>query len=313
MRKIGLLGTGFAQAHAAVYAARDDVEVIVFGRRTEALQWFTDSFGFATTTDLDAVFEDADIDLIDICLPTSLHAEMVLRGLAAGKHVLTELPLAADLESARTVTAAAAASDRQVFVDMFERFLPSNRLLFDAVAEEIYGPLRHLAIEMNTAPLWPGANLGLSAVPMDMMHSDFDLLVTVLGVPDTVEVVAAVGGTQSGVVDVGFGYPHASARCSSSSMMPMSYGARGGYRATFADAVLESASTQGYDGKPDSVVTVYTADDVKRIDLPGGDPYTSMIEHVLACLRAEATNLITPASALAALELTLQIDQRVNG
>jgi hypothetical protein len=31
--KIALLGTGFGQAHAAVYAARPDVdEVIVFGR-----------------------------------------------------------------------------------------------------------------------------------------------------------------------------------------------------------------------------------------------------------------------------------------
>ena len=36
--KIALLGTGFGQAHAAVYAARPDVdEVIVFGRTPEKI------------------------------------------------------------------------------------------------------------------------------------------------------------------------------------------------------------------------------------------------------------------------------------
>lgn len=36
--KIALLGTGFGQAHAAVYAQRPDVdEVVVFGRTPEKL------------------------------------------------------------------------------------------------------------------------------------------------------------------------------------------------------------------------------------------------------------------------------------
>ena len=36
-----------------------------------------------------------------------------------------------------------------------------------------------------------------------------------------------------------------------------------------------------------------------------------MIDHVLAVLRGEATNQITPASTLDALKLTLDIDQAV--
>ena len=57
--KIALLGTGFGQAHAAVYAQRPDVDhVIVFGRAREKLAKISDQFGFATTTDLDAVITD---------------------------------------------------------------------------------------------------------------------------------------------------------------------------------------------------------------------------------------------------------------
>ena len=52
--KIALLGTGFGQAHAAVYAGRDDVdEVVVFGRTPQKLASIGEQFGFATTTDVD--------------------------------------------------------------------------------------------------------------------------------------------------------------------------------------------------------------------------------------------------------------------
>jgi predicted dehydrogenase len=75
--KIALLGTGFGQAHAAVYQQRDDVdEVVVFGRTPDKLAKISEQFGFATTTDLDTVIADASVDLVDICLPTGLHAEV---------------------------------------------------------------------------------------------------------------------------------------------------------------------------------------------------------------------------------------------
>ena len=57
--KVALLGTGFGQAHAAVYTQRADVdEVVVFGRTSEKLAQIRDDFGFATSTDLDAVLHD---------------------------------------------------------------------------------------------------------------------------------------------------------------------------------------------------------------------------------------------------------------
>ena len=50
--KIALLGTGFGQAHAAVYAQRPDVdEVVVFGRTPQKLATINDQFGFVTTTE----------------------------------------------------------------------------------------------------------------------------------------------------------------------------------------------------------------------------------------------------------------------
>src|SRR5215469_870773 len=105
--KIALLGPGFGQAHAAVYAQRSDVdEVIVFGRTAEKLAKIGGEFGFATSTDLDRLIADSSVDLVDICLPTLLHADVAIRAMQAGKAVLIELPLAATLDDARRVVAA---------------------------------------------------------------------------------------------------------------------------------------------------------------------------------------------------------------
>src|SRR5262249_39116206 len=83
--KIALLGTGFGQAHAAVYAQRPDVgEVVVFGRTAAKLATISGQFGFATTTDLNALITDDSVDLVDICLPTRLHADVAVAAMQAG-------------------------------------------------------------------------------------------------------------------------------------------------------------------------------------------------------------------------------------
>ncbi|NNH68659.1 Gfo/Idh/MocA family oxidoreductase [Nocardia uniformis] len=303
--KIALLGTGFGQAHAAVFASRDDVEVIVFGRTPAALERIHDSYGFATSTDLDSLYDDPTIDLIDICLPTALHAEHVQRGLAAGKHVLCELPLALSMADARRVADAAAASDRQVFVDMFDRFSPVNRILFEATRSGTYGRLLELELELRTALLWPGYDLGLDSIALDAMHGDLDVLTRVLGVPETVSAIGTAGAQRGSAAYVTLTYPNAVARVSASSLMPDPYGSRGGFRATFTDGVLEHRFGDGRDA--DSAVIEYSGSGTRTLKAEGPQNYAAMIDHVLTCLRGETENEIAPSSVLDTLALTLDI------
>jgi predicted dehydrogenase len=311
--KIALLGTGFGQAHAAVYATRPDVdEVIVFGRTPQKLAKISDQFGFATTTDLDALITDAAVDLVDICLPTGLHADTAVRAMQAGNDVLIELPLAATIDDAHRIVAAQQATGRRAFVDMFSRFGPANQHLRQAVADQRYGQLKVLEIEGRTALLWEGYHLSLQTLALDMMHADFDLVTGLLGLPDTVHVAGIDGPAGRGsVAEVVLGYPDAIARCTSSSLMPKAYGMRGGYRATFTGAVLEYTMRAGFTGQGPSTLTEYTADGESPIELSAVSPYAAMIDHVLACLSGRADNLIEPTSALGALELTLDVHQRL--
>lgn len=310
--KIALLGTGFGQAHAAVYAARGDVEVVMFGRDPDKTAKAAAQFGFEHATDMDAAFTDDSFDLVDICLPIGLHADYVLRALEAGKHALVELPLADDLADAQRVIDATARGDRQVFVDMFERFIPANQALFDAVGDGTYGRLEQLNLWNTTAHLWPGASLGLKVLPLEAMHSDMDIVTRILGMPQDISVATHARDEKSGSIDALLTFPGAMVRDSVSALMPMPWGARGGYTATFTDGVLEATSTMGFDGKPTGTVTAYTAHGVTELDLPPADQYTAMIDHVLAVLRGQAENQITPASVLDALTLTLDLDRAVN-
>jgi hypothetical protein len=67
----------------------------------------------------------------------------------------------------------------------------------------------------------------------------------------------------------------------------------------------------GFTGQGPATLTEHTADGERPVDLPDTSPYEAMIDHVLACLHGEADNLIKPASALLALELTLGVHQRL--
>ena len=60
--------------------------------------------------DWQALVEDPAIDVVHNCTPNYLHAEVARAVLAAGKHLITEKPLATNIEDARTLVAAAVES-----------------------------------------------------------------------------------------------------------------------------------------------------------------------------------------------------------
>jgi predicted dehydrogenase len=281
--------------------------VVVFGRTPAKLQAFADEFGYATTTEGASIYDDPTIDLVDVCLPTPVHAEHALRALAAGKHVLCELPLAATMVDARRIIDTQAASDRQVFVDMFGRFDPATEVLHTAIAQGRYGTLQTLTMELRTALLWEGYQLGLDSIAMDMLHSGLDAIVTALGRPESVTAVGVGKDSGRSAAEILLGYPSAIVRCSVSALLPKPYGVRGGYRAVCTEGAIESSWTAGYDGRPTGTLTEYTEHGQREVGLPARDAYAAVIDHVIACCQGRETSRLGPASVLDTLQLTLDV------
>jgi predicted dehydrogenase len=96
--KVGLIGSGFVAdlhmyAYKRVYGV--DVEVTAVVSRGDHVEGFAAKHGIAQThRDYRALLADPAIDVIDICTPPALHAEMIVAAAHAGKHVICEKPFA---------------------------------------------------------------------------------------------------------------------------------------------------------------------------------------------------------------------------
>lgn len=117
-RPLGVAAIGYAfmgRAHSHAWrtvASHFDVpafeQKVLVGRDGDAVAAAAAKYGWSeSATDWREVIARGDIDIVDICAPGWLHAEMAAAALAAGKHVLVEKPLANTLGEAEAMVAAA--------------------------------------------------------------------------------------------------------------------------------------------------------------------------------------------------------------
>lgn len=122
--------------------------VAVSGRDADAARAFADRFGIADVeTDWRALLTRGDIDVIDICTPGHLHAEIAIAALDAGIHVLCEKPLANTLEEAERMNAAAeraAARGVRAMVGFSYRRTPALAHARRLVTDGRLGTIRHI-------------------------------------------------------------------------------------------------------------------------------------------------------------------------
>src|SRR5699024_8166476 len=111
------MGRAHSQAWRTVGAAFDvprTARRVVVGRDESAVADAASRLGWEEhATDWREVIAREGIDIVDICTPGFLHAEIAIAALEAGKHVRCERPLANDTAEAEAmVTAARAARQR---------------------------------------------------------------------------------------------------------------------------------------------------------------------------------------------------------
>ena len=115
--RVAVVGAGIGRAHVEAYVANTpfyEVALICDLDAERAREVATVAPGATPETSFAAVLARPDIDLVDICLPPSLHLGAIEASLAAGKHVLCEKPIVASLDEVRRVRRAAARAGRAV-------------------------------------------------------------------------------------------------------------------------------------------------------------------------------------------------------
>jgi len=127
MRKIniGIIGAGtMGGVHARIAAKSGRAEVLsVFDVDMAKARKLACQFNATPFEDLNEMLKSG-IEMVFVCVPNRLHAQVSIQALKAGKHVFCEKPLAISLEEALQIKKSAEKAGKRVFVGLNRRFSP---------------------------------------------------------------------------------------------------------------------------------------------------------------------------------------------
>jgi predicted dehydrogenase len=171
MVRVGLVGIGFmGWIHYLAYQRSQHAQLVGFASRDEGKRrgdWrgIKGNFGppgeqidvspYRVYPTLDEMLNDADIDMVDICLPPHLHVPAACAALRAGKHVLCEKPLALDTAGCDAILEQAARSGRMVLVAQVLPYMGQYQVVYDLLNQSTYGrPLGGYFKRIISPPDW---------------------------------------------------------------------------------------------------------------------------------------------------------------
>lgn len=306
--RIGIFGAGaMARTHIQTYAALKGARAAgVSWARRESLRNFEKEFRVPVFNDPDALL--GEVDAVDICLPTPLHEQAVLRAARAGKHVLCEKPLALDLAAAGRMIKACRQADVILMAAHCLRFWPEYVFLKDVVSKQKYGPLLEMSLERYSSfPAWGSRGWFADAArsggaALDLHIHDADMILFLLGAPRAVSARQIATPTCDAIhatYDFGTGGPLVSA--GGGWILEKNYPFHQSCRAVFESAVIE------FDSRLNPALTVYKARGKPQTPrLSPRDGYYHQLKHFIHCVRngaAPATS--TGENARDALALVL--------
>ncbi len=134
----GVIGATHAQAIALVPGARLVAVADADPARARAL---AGQYQGAAAEDLPALLARPDLDVVSVCVPSGLHAEVGIQAARAGKHLVIEKPIDVTLEAADRLIEAARTAGVQMTVISQHRFDPGlaelRRLLGNRAAGDL--------------------------------------------------------------------------------------------------------------------------------------------------------------------------------
>ena len=129
MLNIGVVGCGkIAQVrHIPEYAANENCTLTgFFSPNAKRAEDMAAKYGGKVYASAEELFADPEIDAVSICAANYAHAELSIKALAAGKHVLCEKPMAVTLEDCEAMLAAAEKAGKRLMIGQNQRLAKAH-------------------------------------------------------------------------------------------------------------------------------------------------------------------------------------------
>ena len=327
---MALIGCGWAgRRHArAIPGAGGELLWAIDTNLDRAEEIAHEHHGCRAATSYQEALDDARVDAVDVCLPHYLHAEVALAAADVGADVLVEKPLAATLEEADAMIAAAERAGVVLMVAENVRFSPlflkvHELLRAGAIGEPALAQVTRQAYLresfLRERPWFLDAKAAAGGIMMSGGIHDFETLRMLLGEAETVHAVRArqrfpeMEGDDTSVAVVRY---------------------RSGAVATLAESFLMKSlvtasgpevHTLRIDGDQGSISVRQAGDGVQTVRLfseraeylvggaaaqheiavPEADTFAAEIGHFVACIRNGEEPVTSGASQRRPLELVL--------
>jgi len=141
--KCAIIGAGnIAAHHLKAWQETEKVDVVGICRRDEQkAKAFAEQHNIQYTTDYQDYFNNPDIDIIDIVLPSGLHADIGIQAAEAGKHVIVEKPIDVTLEKADALIDACKENNVTLSVISQYRYMDGMLKMYDVLEQGKLGKL----------------------------------------------------------------------------------------------------------------------------------------------------------------------------
>jgi len=223
---IGIIGLGFmGTTHWGVYKGMKNARIVAIAdvdakkRRGDVSAVVGNIGGGDNSKPLDltgvtvyesalALVNDADVDVVDICVPTPDHAAIACAALAAGKHVFCEKPLCRDAAQLAKIVAAAKKAKGFFNVGLCVRAWPEYRHALEYYRSGKAGKMRSAtfkrispSVDGNAWRNWYMDGKASGGALLDLHIHDTDQVNCFFGLPNSVTAVGAEGVVSRGGVD----------------------------------------------------------------------------------------------------------------
>jgi myo-inositol 2-dehydrogenase / D-chiro-inositol 1-dehydrogenase len=312
--RVGIVGAGtMGGVHAAAWKSTDAELVGVMSKNGGAALELSQKYATEVFDSYEALLKQ--VDIIDICVPTDFHRDMVLQAAKAGKHVVCEKPIALTVEDGQAMIGACNAASVRLFIAMVVRFFPQYRAAQQTVVNGQVGEIgvmrfKRVSYQPTGDEAWFTNEARSGGMLVDLMIHDFDYARWLGGEVkrvfaksvrsqdpfspgDYALVTLGFDNGRMALVEGGWAYPPGYFRTS-----------------------LDIAGSQGViEWRSDDAITVQPflkpkeEKGVARVGVPSSilaeDPYTTEIKHAYDCIKNNKPFLVTAEDGLEALRIAL--------
>jgi predicted dehydrogenase len=302
MQRIGLVGLGFiGKAHLEAYRKIPNAEVVAICTRDVSRE--VDGYSEHTfVSDYDAMLMRDDIDMVDICLPTYLHEEYIIKAARAKKHIICEKPLSLSLESVERIYDEVDKCGVRLFIGHVLRFWPAYQKIKEtSMAKTLQNIDVIHAQRLGQLPTWstwfqyPEKSGGAL---FDLHLHDIDFVYYLLG---EVEQVYAVGnqnehGAWNHIMTTLSFRNGAKAFVEASQKMPVGYPFTMMFRAQSPNGTLDFQLKAGenIEDISGSNFVLYENNQVTKVDIEEGDAFQNELAYFINCVENDQANRIIP-------------------